>query len=172
MADMQGAPQAVWAFTEHEHRDIVRGIDHIHDVACEIGGWVTPELAGRLLDVLRWIERDLEPHIAWEEAWLYPQIDARTGTPWATRSARFDHRQIRDMTARFRTDQAHIRDDAHERVPDLRCHLFGLEALLRAHIDREERYLIPMLADDASMGVPSTPDAIPEGSGRATARAG
>jgi hypothetical protein len=29
----------------------------------------------------------------------------------------------------------------------MRCHLFGLEAILRAHIEREERFLMPLLAD-------------------------
>ena len=172
MADMQGAPHAVWAFTEHEHREIVRGIDHIHDVACEIGAWITPELSGRLTDILRWLDHDLEPHISWEESWRYPEIDTRTGTPWATRSARFDHRQIRDMAERFRTDQTLIHHDAHERVPELRCHLFGLEALLRAHIDREERYLIPMLADDDSIGVRTAPAEAPAAAGGSTARTG
>ena len=38
---------------------------------------------------------------------------------------------------------------AAELLSDLRCHLLGLEALLRAHIEREERYLIPLLDEDA-----------------------
>jgi hemerythrin-like domain-containing protein len=150
MADMSGAPRAVWAFAEHEHQELVRGIDRIHDVACEIGTWVTPDQSIRVLDVLAWLDRQLEPHVSWEESWLYPEIDARTGTPWATRAARFDHGQIRDMAARLRADQHLIlQDGADERLPQLRCHLFGLEALIRAHIEREERYLIPLLAEDA-----------------------
>jgi hypothetical protein len=54
------------------------------------------------------------------------------------------------MASRLRADQHLLSGDrANERLPELRCHLFGLEALLRAHIEREERYLIPILADDA-----------------------
>lgn len=151
MADMADTRQAVWAFTEHEHRELIRGINHIHDVACDIGGWATPELSLRVRDVLAWVDHHLEPHIAWEESWLYPEIDIRTGTPWATRMARFDHRQIRDAATRLRADQELLdRDRMRERLIELRCHLFGLEALLRAHIEREERYLIPLLADAAS----------------------
>lgn len=154
MTDMSGAPRAVWAFTEHEHRELVRGIDRIHDVACAIGGWLTPDQSVRVLDVLAWLDHELEPHVSWEESWLYPEIDARTGTPWATRAARFDHGQIRDMAARLRSDQhLLLQDRAHERLPELRCHLFGLEALIRAHIEREERYLIPLLADDAGVAL-------------------
>ena len=173
MVDTQGAPEAVWAFTEHEHREIVRGIDRIHDMACEIGPWVTPELSARILEVLHWVDHDLAPHISWEEAWLYPLIDVRTGTPWATRSARFDHRQIRDMAARVRTDQSLIHDDnARARLPDLRCHLFGLEALLRAHIEREERYLIPLLTDDSSGAADDATSAVLIVAGSETVRTG
>jgi iron-sulfur cluster repair protein YtfE (RIC family) len=151
MADTGTAPPAIWSFTEHEHRDLMRGINGIHDVACDIGGWLTPHVTGGVGDVLSWIDRDLAPHLSWEEAWLFSEIDALAGTPWATRSARFDHDQIRNMVARVRTDQQAIHTtDPHELLAELRCHLFGLEALLRAHLEREERYLIPLLSDDRS----------------------
>ena len=172
MADMASAPGAVWAFSEHEHRELVRGINRLHDIACEIGGWLTPDQSVRVLGVLEWMDRELEPHIAWEESWLYPEIDSRTGTPWATRAARFDHSQIRDVATKLRADQHLLQQDrklpqdnqsllqrerAHEQLPELRCHLFGLEALLRAHIDREERFLMPLLADAraAAVGTPA-----------------
>ena len=156
MTTEAGGTQAVWAYTEHEHRDLVRGINHLHDVACAIGRRPTPELSVQVLDVLRWMDGTLEPHIAWEEAWLYPEIDARTGTPWATRAARFDHRQIREMAERLRTDQHSLSQHAEDPRAEMRCHLFGLEALLRAHIEREERFLIPLLDDDRR---PAAPDA-------------
>jgi iron-sulfur cluster repair protein YtfE (RIC family) len=149
MTDMQGAPHAAWAFAEHEHRELMQGIDRIHDVACATDGWLSPDILVRVHDVLRWLADNVEPHISWEESWLYPEIDARTGTPWATRSARFDHRQIRNMAVRVREDEeALVLGASHELLPGLRCHLFGLEALLRAHVEREERYLIPLLTDD------------------------
>jgi hemerythrin-like domain-containing protein len=149
MATKAGGTEAIWAFTEHEHRDLVRGIDRIHDIACEVGRRPTLELSIHVLDVLRWLDGTLEPHIAWEEAWLYPEIDTRVGTPWATRSARFDHQQLREMANRLRVDQRALSSrEAGDQQVEIRCHLFGLEALLRAHIEREERFLIPLLEDD------------------------
>ncbi len=163
MADMHGAPGATWAFAEHEHRGLIKGIDRIHDAACEIDGWVTPDLAIRVRDVLRWLQREFQPHVAWEESWLYPEIDAQAGTPWATRSARFDHYQIREMAARVQADQEVIlASAARERLPELRYHLFGLEALLRAHLEREERYLIPALADEVWVAAPAGAIATPD----------
>jgi hypothetical protein len=152
MADRTDAPRAVWAFAEHEHRDLVHGINRLHDYACDVSSWATPDLSAHLKEIIAWVERDLEPHIAWEESWLYPEIDARTGSPWATRAARFDHAQIRTMAGRLKTDRkALIEGVAHEHLAEVRCHMFGLEALLRAHVEREERYLIPLLADDVSI---------------------
>ena len=166
MVEDTGAPRAVWAFTEHEHLELARGINHIHDVACEIGGWVTPELSVHVLGVLEWLDHALEPHVAWEESWLYPEIESKTGTRWATRFARYDHQQIRHMAARLRADQQLLHQDrARVRLPDLRCHLFGLEALLRSHFEREERYLIPLLAEDASAGEPVGSASGPDRSG-------
>jgi hemerythrin-like domain-containing protein len=156
------ATQGVWAFAEHEHRDLVRGINRIHDVACEIGHEPTSDLSVHVLEILDWLDQTFEPHIAWEEAWLYAEIDARTGSVWATRAARFDHQQLRAMAERLRTDQHLLRTrTVGDQRSETRCHLFGLEALLRAHIEREERFLIPLLDEDrpspaGSRPVPST----------------
>lgn len=149
MATTAGSAQAVWAFTEHEHRDLIRGINHLHEVACEIGRTAVPDLSVDVLGILRWLDATLAPHIAWEETWLYPEIDKRLDTPWATRAARFDHQQIRAFAAHLRVDQDQLSHRASgEWQPEIRCHLFSLEALLRAHIEREERFLIPLLDDD------------------------
>ncbi len=142
--------EAIWAFEEHEHRDLARGINHIHEVACEIGSRTSTELSTHVLGVLDWLDGVLEPHIAWEEGWLYPEIDARTGTAWATRAARFDHQQLRNATGRLRADQTLLSHrEAGDQQAETRCHLFALEALLRAHIEREERFLIPLLNEPA-----------------------
>jgi hemerythrin-like domain-containing protein len=151
-------PQAVWAFAEHEHRDLDRGLNRIHDVACEVNSWVPLELSTHLLGILDWVQHALEPHIAWEETWLYPELDLRAGTQWTTRSARFDHQQIRDMVARIRDDQHGLREQgARDRLPEVRCHLFSLEALIRAHVEREERFLIPLL-DEEFVSPKATPE--------------
>jgi hemerythrin-like domain-containing protein len=148
--------EAQWAFAEHEHRDLVRGLNRLHEVAGELDHRLPAELAGQVLGILDWLDLTLRPHIAWEDTWLYPEIDARAGTPWATRTTRFDHQQIREMAARLMADRPLLnsRLSAEQRA-EIRCHLFGLEALLRAHIEREERYLLPLLAEEWTPGRPS-----------------
>ena len=107
--DRHDEDPSTWAFAEHEHIDLVRGIQRIHDIACQVGCVPTDRTVRRPVDVWHWIDGTLEPHIAWEEAWLYPEIDARTDSPWATRAARFDHRQIRGIAAELRADQVALR---------------------------------------------------------------
>jgi iron-sulfur cluster repair protein YtfE (RIC family) len=142
--------RAVWAFAEHEHVDLARGIDRIHDVACVVGQIPTPELSARVMDVLRWLDGTLGPHIAWEDGWLFPEIDARTESPAATLAARFEHRQIREVIARLRAD--HDRLDHRGGVSGDKnaatgSDLVRLEALIRAHLQREERFLFPLLEE-------------------------
>lgn len=150
MAATQEVSEAVLAFTEHEHRDLARGVDRIHDVGCSVGVRPSTELLPRVREVLTWFDRELEPHLAWEESWLYPRIEDLTGTPWATRAARYDHGQLREVIERVRAEEMRlIRSSSPTVQAELRCRLFSLEALLRAHIDREERLLMPVLLDGA-----------------------
>ena len=143
--------RAVWAFAEHEHFDLARGIDRIHDVACIVGQVPTRQLSARVMDVLRWLDGTLGPHIAWEDGWLFPEIDARTGSPAATLAARSEHRQIREVIARLRADHDrldHRGGATGDKNAATGSDLVRLEALIRAHLKREERFLFPLLEED------------------------
>lgn len=134
-------------FVEHEHRELVPGLSKIHEVACSVGSIPAIDLSRALREVMAWVDGVLRPHTAWEEQWLYPELDRRAGTRWATRLFQFEHGQIRDMTSRLDDDHTRLFEFGHigADVASIRCHLFGLEALLRAHIEREERFMLPLL---------------------------
>jgi iron-sulfur cluster repair protein YtfE (RIC family) len=149
MAATTGSRHAIWAYIEYEHLELVRGINRIHEVAGEIGRKATPDMSADVLGVLRWFETTLEPHMAWEEAMLYPEVDRRAGTPWATRAARFDHQQIREELAWLRLGHRQLADHgAIDPQIDVRYRLHAMEALIRAHIEHEERFLIPGLNEE------------------------
>ncbi|MEX1172379.1 MAG: hemerythrin domain-containing protein [Chloroflexota bacterium] len=134
------------AFAGLEHRDLRPGIDRVHEVGRWVGTIAAPDLSLVLLDVLDWFERVVEPHIAWEEAWLYPELDRLAGTAWATKAERYEHHHIRHVAARLEADRDRLRHEpSHDQTAELLADLFGLEALLRAHIEREERFLLPLL---------------------------
>jgi hemerythrin-like domain-containing protein len=152
--------EAIRAFGEHEHRELARGLDRIHAAGCAIGTGLKVDDARSIRDVLRWSDATLQPHIDWEESWLFPQIDDLTRTPWSTRTARFDHAQIHGLIHRLRRDEELAASGlTPTSIDEVRCDLFAYEALLRAHVDREEQLLLPVLtdaaalADDAAVGV-------------------
>jgi hemerythrin-like domain-containing protein len=151
---MTGSPQvfsAERAFIDHEHRDLRPGIDRIHDVARAVGTIAAPDLSIVLLDVLDWVDRVVEPHAAWEDSWLYPEFDRLAGTAWATRVMRFEHHQIRRAASLLEVDREALRHEPnHDQACELVGHLMALETLLRAHVEREERFLVPLLDEVAS----------------------
>jgi iron-sulfur cluster repair protein YtfE (RIC family) len=136
-------------FARHEHRELVPWFDRIHEVGAAVGHLSAGELSVALHRIVVWLEHDLEDHAAWEETWLYPEVDSRVGTPWATRTMRYGHQQIRAAIRQLSAEQAAL---AHElspsRTTELRSRIFGLEAVLRAHMECEDRVLLPLLDDD------------------------
>jgi hemerythrin-like domain-containing protein len=154
MTDFPHGAIAEHAFEEREHRELVPGINRIHDVALAVGTMAAPDMCFAMLDVVDWIEEVLFPHAAWEEAWLYPEFERRAGTPWATRIMAYEHHQIRDLAHKVVADREHLlHEPARAEMVALRGDLFQLEALLRAHIEREERFLVPLLEDEIPAGM-------------------
>ena len=141
--------QAIRMFAAHEHEELAAGIGRIHDLGGELATMPVDQRAASIHNVLHWVEADLKPHMAWEEHWLFPLIDHRARTSWATRYARFDHQQIAAQAERL---HAHAAAGSHFPSRDavtLIADLSGLETLLRATVEREERFLLPLLESDA-----------------------
>ncbi len=146
------------AFELHEHRELLPWLDRIHDVGCDVGHVPVKDLAVSLHRVIVWLESDLEGHAAWEEAWLYPEIDARAGTTWATRTMRFEHHQICAAVRRLAVEQAELGHElTRTQAGVLASHVFGIEALIRNHLEAEERVLLPVLDEPVRLeAVPAT----------------
>ncbi len=137
------------SFIQHEHRDLASGIDHIHETACELASLPADRMSDRILQVSRWVDDVLKPHMRWEESWLLPQVDHRSHTPWLARLVLFDHRQIARRAEALGPDRIRLtHGPEHEATAETRCDLFALEALLRAHLEREEQFLLPLLGSD------------------------
>ena len=152
MDELRNGSTAEHAFAEHEHRDLRPGINRIHAAALAIPSAASIDCSGSVQAVIGWVEGVLKPHAAWEDAWLYPEIDGLAGTPWATKLMAFEHRQILEIARQLEIDREFLRDKPRREGswPGLRGHLFALEALLRAHVEREERFLIPLLETAAA----------------------
>ena len=70
-------------------------------------------------------------------------------TQWPTRLARFDHQQITAQAERLYAHSAAESQFPSRDAVTLIADLSGLEALLRATVEREERFLLPLLETDA-----------------------
>ena len=150
MSATQEVSEAVRAFAEHEHQDLARGIDLVHDAACDVGQVPSVATALAMRDIIAWFEFQLRPHLAWEERWLYPRIERITGTPWSTRAARFGHGQLVASLEGIQGEELEaLHGMSHELRRAIRCSLFSLEALVRAHVEQEERLLLPVLSEEA-----------------------
>ena len=146
-----GGHGVVRSFAEHEHRELEAGIGRIHDLACRLAELPAHEMAARVDGVLRWVSESLRPHMAWEEAWLRSQAEVGAETRWVMRLAGFDHRQITSLTDRLTVRRAAlVHGPAVETVCEVKGDLFGLEALLRADLEREACFLLPMMDPDDS----------------------
>lgn len=149
MAEHADGTQAEHAFAEHEHKELIPGLNRIHTVAVAAGGLLAADFSIALLDILDWTENILTPHAAWEDSLLYPVIERRACTPWATRLLGYEHLQIRQLARALEADHDALRHEpSREQRTEMIGHLFALEALIRSHLEREERFLLPLLEEE------------------------
>jgi iron-sulfur cluster repair protein YtfE (RIC family) len=133
-------------FVEQEHRRLRTGLAGLQDAMAEAHRMPQSEVMDRVVRTLAWLRRDVLPHAAWEEAWLYSHIDTQTGTPWATRALRFQHEQIREVATALETEFMAAHEHwTGEHIFRLVVALTRLETLVAAHLAQEERMVVPLL---------------------------
>jgi iron-sulfur cluster repair protein YtfE (RIC family) len=133
-------------FAAQEHRDLAHGLAQIGETIERCTELTSEDLWARLHHALGWLGRELRPHLIWEDTWLYPQLDELAGTPWATRTARFEHRQIETLIAALESDSSRWLGHSTRRTDaDVIAHLAAIRAVIAAHVEREERLLLPLL---------------------------
>jgi iron-sulfur cluster repair protein YtfE (RIC family) len=131
---------------EREHLALRSGLAILQGAIDDASRLTRPELAERVARTTSWLHRELLPHAAWEEAWLYPHADQATGSPWTTRGLRFQHEQIRELAAAL--ERASVVAHEHwtpEIVYGLVAAMARLDAVLSAHLAQEELSVLPLL---------------------------
>ena len=147
---MQPADAVERRFVEQEHREIARGIGRIQEVAELAGSLAARDLSASLRSLVRWLETSLAPHVAWEDQWLYPKLVDRVGSEWPATLMRFEHAQIRRAIVAVEMDLEGLRHEPeHRQLIQLRADLYSLDALIRAHLEREDQFLLPALESPA-----------------------
>jgi len=133
-------------FVQEEHQRLRAGLAGLEQTIDDAHRLSRPELSDRIHRILQWVRRDVLPHAAWEDAWLYPQLDRGAGTPWATRVLRFEHAQINECAGHLEDAAQALRERwSMELAFRVVSCISRLDALVSAHVAQEERFIQPLL---------------------------
>ncbi|HEX8025127.1 MAG TPA: hemerythrin domain-containing protein [Candidatus Limnocylindrales bacterium] len=131
---------------EDEHRRIRAGVAALQETINDADRLGQLDAVERVTRIVIWLRRDLLPHAAWEEAWLYPQLDRDTGSAWTTRALRIEHRQIRELAGRLDVALEELHAHWNHRVLiALVAAMARLDAVLSAHLVQEDWFVLPLL---------------------------
>jgi len=89
-------------------------------------------------DLVTYLREEIEPHTRVDERVLYPEIEARLGSPLAAAAIAYDHLAIRSWIAKLAEADG---DD----VATLQELLYGLDALIRVHLWKEDELFVKPL---------------------------
>ncbi len=86
-------------------------------------------------DLIAFLHEEIEPHMRVDEEVLYPMGTTRLGSPLATAALAYDHLAIRTWIAK-------LAEADDEDVALLQELLYGLDALIRVHLWKEDELLL------------------------------
>lgn len=141
------SPEAIEGqLLEHEHQALRTGISNLRETIGRAHAMSRTDAIDGVARTLAWLRREVLPHTAWEEAWLFPNLDTAARTPWATQALRQQHEQIREVAAALEREfsSAEVRWSAEEAF-QLVVALTRLETLLSAHLAQEQWFVGPLL---------------------------
>jgi hemerythrin-like domain-containing protein len=122
-----------------KHAELRDWTARLRDVARSLPQLEAPERVAAVADLVAFLEDRVEPHTRIDEAVLYPTAESRSGSPLASASMAYDHLAIRYWIARLA--------DADENDVDLLQELlYGLDALIRVHLWKEDELFVKPLA--------------------------
>lgn len=126
------------------HREIEPLLGQVEALAEMAGSLADPDLEHALRILLDAVAVTLLPHFDWEDEALMPELGPPRGAPSAGRLLCQQHAQIREGVERLVACQVALRrEPTYRQLADLRARLYGLHALLGAHLEQEEGVLIP-----------------------------
>jgi iron-sulfur cluster repair protein YtfE (RIC family) len=129
-----------------EHVAFSRRIDELRRLADDIEDEGITGVLHELDSLLSFLEHELLPHAAAEDAVLYPAVAAALGSPDATATMTRDHVAIRHLVAELRRH----RDELTSAVTaaarfEVRRVLYALHAVIELHVAKEEELYVPVL---------------------------
>ena len=124
---------------EVRHTELRAWTDRLRAAARALPALDRSERIGVVADLVAFLHERVEPHTRLDEIVLYPTAEARSGSPLATASMAYDHLAIRSWIAKL----AEADEDDVETLQEL---LYGLDALIRVHLWKEDELFVKPLS--------------------------
>ena len=121
------------------HEEFRAWTDRLRAAARALPSLTTPERLSVVADIVAFLQETVEPHTRIDEEVLYPTAEARSGSPLASASMAYDHLAIRSWIAK-------LAEADEDDVGTLQELLYGLDALIRVHLWKEDELFVKPLA--------------------------
>jgi len=125
-------------FTE-AHKRFNAWTDELRLAARRLPEITAAERLAVISDLVAFLHESIEPHTRIDEQVLYHDAADRLGSPLVTAAMAYDHLAIRTWIAK-------LAEADEEDVDTLQELLYGLDALIRVHIWKEDELLVRPLA--------------------------
>ena len=125
-----------------EHKELIPHIEQILEVANSIPEASLEQIRDGVGEVYEFLAYHLIPHAQAEDAALYPAVQKALGSPDATKTMSRDHVEV----GRYIEELAELRMDLSPRnFKSLQRVLYGVYALVKVHVAKEEEVYLPIL---------------------------
>jgi hypothetical protein len=121
-----------------QHAEFRAWTDALRAAARDLPHLGSAERLAVVADLVSFRQESVEPHTRIDEQVLYPEIEARMGSPLAAAAIAYDHLAIRSWIAKV----ASADENDVETLQEL---LYGLDALIRVHVWKEDELFVKPL---------------------------
>ncbi len=131
-----------------EHKELMPHVESLLRAGDSLyEGMLTQTVRESLDEAYRFLTDHLLIHAEAEDRVLYPVVQRVMGSPLSTETMSFDHKQVNTMTQQLVMLRSQILGTtiSRENANSLRRVLYGLYALVKAHIAKEEELYLPLL---------------------------
>jgi iron-sulfur cluster repair protein YtfE (RIC family) len=130
-----------------EHRELVARLEVVRTVADSIGSAAIEPLRDAVGQVYRYLIHQLIPHAQAEEQVLYPTVGRVLRAVEATETMSRDHLEVIRLTEELEALRLRLFYEPVSTSDEqsLRRLLYGLYAIIRLHLAKEEEIYLPML---------------------------
>jgi len=124
---------------DEKHEEFRAWTDRLRGAARALPSLAPAERLAIVADLVAFLQDSVEPHTRIDEEVLYPTAEFRSGSPLAAASMAYDHLAIRSWIAKL----AEADDGDVETLQEL---LYGLDALIRVHLWKEDELFVKPLS--------------------------